>query len=128
MSRTENTTYEFDEYSLILPYREGLIEDIVNNFDLWLEEAKKKECNGENFSTPKHFSAVNIDEILAKQEHWRVLTAELVDKITYLEAVIEKINNEKVDKENFDLKEEELIGRMMYMFNKHLLEQHTYKN
>lgn len=42
VEETENV-YVFNLYSITVPNREGLFEDIENNFNLWLEKAKQSE-------------------------------------------------------------------------------------
>lgn len=46
VSDGETTTcYEYDSYTIVVPNRAGLIDDIDNNFDEWLEKAKQNEID-----------------------------------------------------------------------------------
>lgn len=37
------TVYQYDEYRMVVPYRENLLEYLNKSFDSWLESAKKIE-------------------------------------------------------------------------------------
>ncbi len=37
------TVFVYDRYTLTVPYRKGLSEDVLNNTDKWLEKAKQEE-------------------------------------------------------------------------------------
>ena len=40
---SEDTTYEYDQYRIEIPYRDTLNADIEGNYDKWLKFAKDKE-------------------------------------------------------------------------------------
>lgn len=45
MTESENTAFEYDEYTFILPEREGLREDIEANMSDWLITGRTLEVN-----------------------------------------------------------------------------------